>query len=374
MDSSSALPRIVIVGAGVLGLSAAVLLQRRFPGRGVIMVADEFPVLPSSSSSPSSSMSVTRHTASYASAWAGAHYRPIFPSTPQLRDEAVLARRTFQVMERMARETPEAGVEMMQGVEYFDKPSEGELEMGDGDVYAGVGDGFRVLKQEELVGGVRWGCEYRTYCVNVPLYGAYWLRRFEENGGRVIKQRIQDVMEAFEVAQPDGLNEVSTVVNCSGTNFGHDPRVKIIRGQTCLVKNPYHRTVTRQYADGRWATLIPRPLGGGTIVGVSKEVGDEEDEPRPETRQLLLEQSTDSFPDFVRDLAGFEVIQDNVGRRPYREGGARIEIETFEGGRKRLVHGYGVGGRGYELSWAIAERLVDLVSSSDSGDAAPEVP
>jgi glycine/D-amino acid oxidase-like deaminating enzyme len=31
------------------------------------------------------------------------------------------------------------------------------------------------------------------------------------------------------------------------------------------------------------------------------------------------------------------------------------------GGGRRVVHGYGAGGRGYELSWGIAERLVDLI-------------
>jgi FAD dependent oxidoreductase len=166
---------------------------------------------------------------------------------------------------------------------------------------------------------------------------------------------------------------VETVVNCSGTNFGRDDKMRIVRGQTVLVRNPYHRTVTRQYADGRWATLIPRPGGGGTIVGVSKEVDDEEEGPRLETRQLLLEQSVECFPDFVQRLEDFDVVCDNVGRRPFREGGLRMEVEEVEEaeqvqyGCKRVVHGYGAGGRGYELSWAVAERLVELLCSAESG-------
>jgi FAD dependent oxidoreductase len=199
------------------------------------------------------------------------------------------------------------------------------------------------------------------------------LRGFVERGGRVVNKGVNGVMEAFDVVEKDGLGggEVSTVVNCSGTNFGQDPKVRIIRGQTVLVKNQYRRTLTRQYADGRWATLIPRPLEGGTIVGVSKEVGDEEEEPRAETRQLLLGQSVECFPDFVKNVEDFEVIRDNVGRRPFREGGLRIEVEQLEGGRKRILHGYGAGGRGYELSWGVAERLVDLVSSGISVKAQP---
>ena len=348
---------IIVVGAGVLGLSTCILLQSRFPNRRLTLLAAE---LPSTSPSPAS------YTASYASAWAGAHYRPIFPSTPQLRLESKLAQRTFEVMKRIAKQTPEAGVKLVQGIEYLDKPGNGELGMKDGDIYAGVGDGFRILKGEENLEGVRWGCEYGTYCVNVPVYCEYLFRKFEEKGGKVVRRRIARVMEAFDVDKDEFRGEISTVVNCSGTNFGQDPKVKIVRGQTVLVKNPYHRTVTRQYADGRWATLIPRSLGGGTIVGVSKEIGDEEEMARPETRQLLLEQSIECFPDFVNKMEDFEVIRDNVGKRPFREGGLRMEVEEIEGGQRRIVHGYGAGGRGYELSWAVAERLVELVSPSRS--------
>lgn len=269
-------------------------------------------------------------------------------------------------------------MKLVTGVEYLDRPGEGELGMRDGDVYAGIGDGFRVLKREGEGGwmeGVRWGCEYGTYCVNVPVYCGWLMRGFEGRGGKILKRGIGGAMEAFDVDRSNGVGgEASTVVNCSGTNFGQDPKVKIIRGQTVLVKNPYHRTVTRQYADGRWATLIPRPLDGGTIVGVSKEISDAEEKARPETRQLLLEQSVECFPDFVQKVEDFEVICDNVGRRPFREGGLRMEVEELEDGRKRIVHGYGAGGRGYELSWTVAERLVELVSSAGSVKAENMVP
>ena len=139
--------------------------------------------------------------------------------------------------------------------------------------------------------------------------------------------------------------------------------MKIIRGQTCLVKNKYHRTMTRQYADGRWATIIPRPHNGGTIVGVSKEIDDDNVKARPETRKLLLEQCIESFPEFVAKVQDFEVVCDNVGRRPFREGGTRIEVEHLSE-RQCIVHAYGSGGRGYELSWGIANKVAQLVHTN----------
>ena len=61
--------------------------------------------------------------------------------------------------------------------------------------------------------------------------------------------------------------------------------------------------------------------------------------------------AVESYPDFVDSVDKFEVLKDNVGRRPWREGGYRFEIDRVAPGRT-IVHGYGAGGRGYELSWA----------------------
>ena len=278
---------------------------------------------------------------------------------------------TARVMGMIARETPEAGVAVMKGVEYLERPSVEAVALKTGDVFAAVGDGFRILGEEELPEGVKWGCEYESYCVNVPVYCRWMLQRFQEKGGRVLRHRLENAAEAFEVAEKLlEMGEVGCVVNCSGRNFDTDPDMKIIRGQTVLVKQQFEMTVTRQCADGSWAFLIPRPGVGGTIVGGSKEVGDFETQSRPETRVRLLEQAVKYFPKFIDDVKKFEVVKDNVGRRPWREGGLRIETESLPSGRL-IVHGYGAGGRGYELSWGAAARIIDLVASSQKLQASP---
>ena len=271
---------------------------------------------------------------------------------------------TARHMRQIARESLEAGVAVVKGVEYLESPPEENLKLRSGDVYAWEDDRFRVMGKEELPEGVRWGCEYDCWCLDVPVYLRWLLQRFQENGGRAVQQRLERVEEAFDVAERlVNVGKVETVVNCSGRNFDTDAGMKIIRGQTVLVKQQFHKTVTRQCADGSWAFLIPRPRGGGTIVGGSKEVGDFETRMRPETRERLLKAAVRYFPEFVDGVQKFEVVKDNVGRRPWREGGMRIESEQLPTGRT-LVHGYGAGGRGYELSWGAAEKIVDLVVGS----------
>jgi D-amino-acid oxidase len=345
---------IAVIGAGVIGLSTARLLQKALPlpNTQIIIIAAELPT-------------TTTPSADYASAWAGAHYRPIPRSTPQLADEAELAMETAQVMRQIARDNPEAGVAEMKGTEYLEAPEDfvQTLKTGLKEGYAWPGDSFRVLDKNELPEGVRWGCEYDTYCVNVVIYCRWLLSQFQADGGRVMEHKLQNALEAFEVVRRlVNAGKASKVVNCSGRNFDQDPNTKVIRGQTVLVRQQYHQTITRQCADGSWAFLIPRPRGGGTIVGGSKEINDYETKERPATKSTLLQQAVRCFPDFVNDTRNFDVVQNNVGRRPWRKGGLRIEAQPMTAGM--VIHGYGAGGRGYELSWGAAARIADAVLGS----------
>ena len=340
---------LIVIGAGITGLTTATLLQQQLPkDTPITIIAAETP-------------DTEFPTADYASMWAGAHYRPCHPlNTPQLIAEEKLALRTAEAMRRIARENPEAGVAEMPGIEYIEEPPKEILNLRTGDVYAWPGDGFRVLEKDELPPGAEWGCVYQTYGVNIRVYIKWLLSRFLAKGGKLIQKRLSSADEAFKFVEKTGLEKAQIVVNCSGRNFDHDPKMKIIRGQTVLVKNKYHGTATWQKTDGMWEFLIDRPCNGGTIVGGTKEIGDWEAAPRAETRATLLESCVESFPDFVADITEFDVIQDNVGRRPWREGGYRFEAEQVRPGRT-VVHGYGAGGRGFELSWGAAGKVVELV-------------
>lgn len=131
-------------------------------------------------------------------------------------------------------------------------------------------------------------------------------------------------------------------------------------GQTCLVRNHVSSTITRQNVDGTWSFCVPRPLDGGTIIGGTKQPHNWDPHPSAETRAALLANASKWFP-FTSESGGkFDVIQDVVGRRPAREGGMRIEIEKIAEGRS-IVHSYGAGGRGYELSRGVAEDTTALM-------------
>lgn len=127
-----------------------------------------------------------------------------------------------------------------------------------------------------------------------------------------------------------------------------------------MVANYCDATVTRQNADGSWVFSVPRNFEGGTIIGGTKEPDDWNTKPSLEVREKLLREFGEMYPKILGESGEFTVIKDIVGRRPARRGGLRLESENMGGG-KLLVHAYGLGGRGYELSWGVAEGAVDEI-------------
>ncbi|KAG4426541.1 hypothetical protein IFR04_000423 [Cadophora malorum] len=327
---------IVVVGAGVLGLSSALICQQHLPKTKVVIVARDLP---------------GTESIDYASPWSGAHYRPIPDVTPQGIHEASLARRTYEHFKTYAAGNPDASISFITGMDWLESPGEEYLTAKTR--YQDI-DEFRVLGPEELPTGVKWGASYKTWCVNTPVYLSHLMRRFLLNGGSVIQIQLKSLSEAFTIQE-----NVRTVINCSGVGFD-DPASFITRGQTCLVANKASHTVTRQNANGTWTFVIPRPAYGGTIIGGTKEERDYEVSPRLETRQKLLETAAKSFPELLDENGQFRVIRDIVGRRPSRTGGMRLELENVEKGR-HIFHAYGAGGRGVEMSWGVAEEVLGVL-------------
>jgi D-amino-acid oxidase len=194
-----------------------------------------------------------------------------------------------------------------------------------------------------------------------------------------------------------------------------------------IPKNNEHinnTTITRQNADGTWSFSVPRGFDGGTVIGGTKEVGNWDPEPSVEMRERLLSgfftttaaaaaAAARKRPDMGIPLLGpdngpnslgrpngerenenenekrgntkieeeqqhsqYRILRDIVGRRPTRRGGPRIEAEritinTEKGEREKekglvvVIHAYGLGGRGFELSWGVAERVVSLLLSNE---------
>ncbi|EGS18047.1 D-amino-acid oxidase-like protein [Thermochaetoides thermophila DSM 1495] len=248
------------------------------------------------------------------------------------------------------------GLTFLDGIEYLDNPGPEYLNLSASMLPADCE--YQVLSKEELPEGVKWGCRYRTWCVNPMVYLQFLLRRFVHRGGKLLKRELRHPLEAFSLQTVSDAS-VGAVVNASGYGLPADPAVYPIRGQTVLVASSVPYTITRQHSDPmKWTFCIPRGLESGTIIGGTKEPHDWESNPRPETRAELLSRMKETYAKIVPEgKDGVTVLRDIVGRRWAREGGPRVEGEVLQEGRF-VMHAYGLGGRGYEVSWGVAEEVV----------------
>ncbi|KAK3386040.1 FAD dependent oxidoreductase-like protein [Podospora didyma] len=347
---------VVVIGAGVIGLSAALRLQQE--GFKVTIIAQDLP-------GPFELMHARKH-ANYASPWAGAHNRWVLPSTPQEERDYQFALRTFRHMESLKQNNAsgEAGLTFMTGIEYLENPSQVYRDLTEEKAEQRGYTDFHLIKKADLPKDVEWGCRYSTWCVNPMMYCCYLLRQFTLLGGAIQQGELRDPMEVFEM---DSFEEVRTAVNCSGWGFG-DPKMSPTRGQLCIVASDCDVTVTRQNADGSWVYIIPRKYGGGTVIGGTREPGNWSTKPDEEVKRQMLDDIKTTYPPITVTLGvekdDFRVLRDVVGRRPTREGGLRLEAERVAYS-KTVVHAYGLGGRGYECSWGVAEEVLKLVMNAN---------
>ncbi|KAK5663726.1 hypothetical protein OQA88_4157 [Cercophora sp. LCS_1] len=350
------MPHIIVLGAGITGLTTAITLQSA--SHPVTILAKDLPG-PFETIDPLAQIN-------YTSPWGGAHNRWVPPSPDGTNTrEHTFSVLTYRRMRELALTEPACGVTLMKGIEYIEAPGPEYVSLTE-ERAAELGmAGFRLLSEGEFPDDkIKWGCEYDTWSLNPMVYCCFLLRRFIFRGGRVVRKEVGSVSEVFAVP-PDVLGvdgEIGMVVNASGYGFGDDNAMFITRGQTCLVANTCDVTVTRQNADGSWAFCVPRGFEGGTVVGGTKEVGNWEVEPSLVVRERLLQAFKETYPAILGEEGRYKVLADIVGRRPTRRGGPRIEFEVLEED-KLVMHAYGLGGRGYELSWGVAEEVLKGVNA-----------
>lgn len=346
---------VVIVGAGISGLSSAFAIMENYQGPlKLTVVAEHEP-------------ETTPYLAQYTSPWAGAHFRP-FPSKSQAElREYPLARVTLARFKRLARTNPESSIQFVKGVEYLGAPDRFYRNLTEG--YREDIEGFRVLGSNELPSGVQMGTEYITYVLNPPHYLNFLYRKLRFHYDvRFVKARLASLSEALEYAS----SKTPVIINCTGMGLqwtgGYDPACYPIRGQTLLINPPtgnkYAKsTVTHQLAKNEWTFCIPRPLDGGMILGGTKQPHDTDEAPRAADTVALLKRGADIFPELMKeDESGkkyFDIARVNVGFRPARKGGLNLSVDNHNG--TTVINAYGPGGSGYEFSYGVGYSVYKLL-------------
>lgn len=236
--------------------------------------------------------------------------------------------------------------------------------------------------------GAILGMRYKSICFDPPRHLLYLFEQVKKLGARFIKTRV-DTSEGLVGVIKDakyqaGIENVFAFINCSGLSARHfvskDEAEKLfpIRGQTILIKG--EAKMTRTYIgipgnpDSEMLYVVPRPGSNTTILGGCKQAGNWDEKIDEELNGRIIEGvKKEILCEELRDEEGeFEMLSYQVGFRPGRKGGTRVEIESDAEGRREkvddtwVVHSYGHAGGGYQGSVGCAERVAQLVEDLEA--------
>jgi D-amino-acid oxidase len=315
--------KIVVVGAGVSGLTCAVALLEG--GAQVTVLTAGAP-------------------AGTVSAVAGAMVSPVFGSG----DERSLAweRHSDAVFRRLAAD-PATGVRLLTG-RLLAAP-----ELGPGlPPWVEQVPGFRApLTGAQLPPGFVSGFAAEVRFADMPAYLGWLAGRVQALGGR-IEQRV--VTSLGEV----GLG-ANFVVNCSGLGsreLAGDDMMEPVWGQHVLVDAPFvDEFVFEGGASANGISIVPHRRG--VLLGRVRRVGRNVLMPDKRIAAETIARAAVAIP----ELASAPVLGIEVGLRPGRP---QVRLEAGQIGGTTVIHDYGHDGNGVFWSWGCAADVVALCGLS----------
>ncbi|KAJ8099636.1 FAD dependent oxidoreductase [Lipomyces tetrasporus] len=342
--------KIVVIGAGVAGLTSALQLSKN--GYDVTVVAKFMP---------------GDYDIEYTSPWAGANWMSFVKDNERL---ANYDRITYGVFQKLIKECPDAGIWPQRCITYVrpeDLNKKSDLLGGLLDArpwFADLVENFTMLDSSTVPKGYSQGIAYDSVCINVQVYLPWLQSQCLANGVKLKAVTLKHIKEAVNLHWSGHKAEL--VVNCTGlfaSRLGGvmDSKMYPGRGQTVLVRNhaPAMYNVSGT-ADGEdeLTYIMSRP-GGGTILGGCYQKGNWNGAVDPNLAERIIKRSLELCPELEKEFP-LDIVRHNVGLRPSREGGPRVELEELDGVGK-VVHNYGAGGAGYQSSYGMADHVVELV-------------
>ncbi len=328
MPATATDPTTVVVGAGVIGLSCAMVLAER--GHRVRVVAEEI---------------AGGVSAVAAALWAPSHVE---------RSERVRGW-AYESLARLRRDSsPEAGVYEQRSRTIAVAPFEQDPWMSGFTAVVGATDPL------ELPDGYRAGRDGSILLVDTSRY-LPWLRDRCRGLGVVFEQRRIDTLAEGEPAEVTVL-----AAGMGSAELAEDASLRPVRSQIVRLENP-GLTRTLLVRDGPLAPLFVVPRTDDVVVGGPAEDGRWDQTIDPALEADMLRRARAAEP----ALGGARVVGRAVGHRPVRES-IRVERGSTRGPcrrallrprrcRVRVVVGHGTG-RGRACGGGVGRGAGALVS------------
>ncbi|HLQ39309.1 MAG TPA: FAD-dependent oxidoreductase [Planctomycetota bacterium] len=311
------MPDVVVIGAGVVGLTTAVQLLEH--GCKVEVWTRDDPLATTS-------------------AVAAAIWYPYLaePRARVLQWSAV----TFRRLAQLAADA-RTGVVMQRTVELFAVP--------DPDLWwAPAVHAIERLPAAEVPPGYAAAIAVQVPVCDTTRYLPWLVAAIGERGGTIVRRTVRDFDAAFARAP--------AVVHCAGLGARElcgDRALRPVRGQVVVAAATPLPHALLDDTGTRPVYVVPRH--DDVILGGTAQPGDDRTAPDTDDTSAIVAACIARVP----QLAGVALRAVKVGLRPYRST-VRLELERPAPGRQ-LVHSYGHGGSGFTLSWGCAAEVALLL-------------
>lgn len=312
--------RIVVIGAGVIGLTTALALEQ--DGHEVVILAKD----------PGDSI---------VSFVAGAVWYPFKVGPVDKVPAWAAATRTWML--ELARTTPEAGIDLLTRFELANDDARPWWASATPDLEL-----VRELHGQPLPKGATHAWKFAAPRAEPRLFMAWLAGRLR---ARVRVQTVSSLRETLAAEHADAL------VNCTGLAaraLTDDRELVGVYGQV-VITEPGSLALNECLGDERdeREMFYTIPRRSEVVLGGCAEPSPD-DRPTvttPEMTQTILRRAAQL------GLQPGRVIRERAGLRPFRPS-VRLEHDREE---PRIVHNYGHGGAGYTLCWGCAQEVVRLL-------------
>ncbi len=303
--------RVIVVGAGVVGLSCAVRLLEA--GHDVDVVARDLPLETTS--------------AVAAAFWYPYRAYPFERVTAWSRD-------CYLELERLSADDS-TGVRMVAGTELHRTRQPDPWWR----------DALPALTRvSSLAAPYVDGWSFVAPVVEMPVYLPWLVGRVEALGGTLTRMAVSSL--------PDRADVVVNATGLGARRLADDSSLMPVRGQVVCVEQV---GLDHWWLDESGPVYVV-PRSRDIVVGGTDDEGEWDRRPDPDVAKRILERGVELVP----SLAGARVVGHKVGLRPARPE-VRVEAEAVDG--RLVVHCYGHGGAGVTLSWGCADEVALLVGS-----------
>jgi D-amino-acid oxidase len=346
--------RVLILGAGVNGLTTALLALRR--GWNATLLAEKF--------SPHITSSVAGALWEWPPGVCGKHV-----DLERSRRWAAASLRSFTELAA----DPTTGVYLRSVTFYFRHDLAGDsLHVEKLTQLAKVARGFRhdpdLIRENGVIGDYRDAYQHLAPMIDTDVYLNWLMKSVRELGGEIGTRRISPPMAEIAPSLQKEFG-ADAIVNCTGLGsreLAGDPTMYPLRGAVLRVRNDGHAMPRIEHAhcvphdgisdDPGFIFIVPRGRDHLLLGGIA-EARNADLNLTPHSP--IVRDVFKRCVSFLPSLKNAEVDAADpmrVGLRPARDGGVRLEREGD------VIHNYGHGGSGITYSWGCADEVVRLIN------------